>query len=281
MEDIKSRLDSIIINGLLVTSNDTEIDVSQVYGKNKLMKLVGVPLENYIFEGCDLDFKQWFQSKECNLEACTKVLTPYSFIYTCLDCRVNEIGHACEDCFRRSVHFYHEHELRCYDSIYKTCDCGHLDAWKSHPTCPKHIKAERSEGVLPEPFISKLTYIIQYLCQLFEEICTENDSIFDNHMENMLETYLRAKCSNLIPNQEKSSLNAEIDANCRKSCLLIPYDDTFDLDEFIDCLKIIREISGEGGYVDTNDMNEQGYAWVLYLSDVEKCKKSQRINREI
>ncbi|KII72156.1 hypothetical protein RF11_10249 [Thelohanellus kitauei] len=81
------RIGSIIVNGLLVTSNDNGTDVSKIYAKTKLETLGGVPLEEYLFEDFGSDIKHGFDSEEGNLGMCTKVSAPDEPLDSCLDCR--------------------------------------------------------------------------------------------------------------------------------------------------------------------------------------------------
>ncbi|KII63193.1 hypothetical protein RF11_07874 [Thelohanellus kitauei] len=199
MEEVRSRVDSIIINGLLVTSNDTGTDPSQIYSKSRMEKIVCDELVEYIFEWVGFDVKEWFDSDEGKLEMCTRVLHAYYPAITCLDCEFLEEFYMCWDCFVVSEHVNHEYK-RCYSRFFEmTCYCGDVDSCKAHSTCSKHSKAVTSGTVLPEAYLTKFGYIIQYLCELFEKICTMDFPVFDNHMEEMLEAYLLAKDSDTTP----------------------------------------------------------------------------------
>ncbi|KII65634.1 E3 ubiquitin-protein ligase UBR1 [Thelohanellus kitauei] len=279
MEEIRSRIESIIINGLLVTSNDSEKDIRLIYSKTKLDTLVGSPLEDYIFEGSGPDIKQWFESDEGNLGMCTKVLTFDDPMYFCLECRAHDSCRICENCFQKSEHVNHEYKdyiAYCGDW---TCDCGHADAWKCNATCSQHMKSDKSDGVILEPFLTRITHIFQYLCELLEEICTDDHSVLDHRIEKMLENYLSTKDSNSEPDMDEdqgiNSRNTELYANAHKACLLIPFDGLEGLDTFIDCFTQILQIPYEDAEKIAGDMDDHGYSCVRYLSDVDSCEKAK------
>ncbi|KII64782.1 hypothetical protein RF11_03387 [Thelohanellus kitauei] len=61
MEDIKKEIDQIIINGLMMTSNDYDWNAIRIYDRNRLLKLVIDPLRKYAFENCGPCIKDYFE----------------------------------------------------------------------------------------------------------------------------------------------------------------------------------------------------------------------------
>ncbi|KII72155.1 E3 ubiquitin-protein ligase UBR1 [Thelohanellus kitauei] len=281
MEEIKRRIESIIIDGLLVTSNDSEKDIRLIYSKTRLYTLVGSPLEDYIFEGSGPDIKQWFESDEGNLGMCTKILTFEDHMYKCLECRGHDSCRLCEDCLKNPEHVNHEYEDHIAYCTDWTCDCGNVDVWKCHATCSKHMKVDQSRGVVIEPFITKITIIFQYLCELLGEICTDDHSVLDRRMENILGNHLSTKDRNYEQNinEDQNIINTDTEryANTAITCFLIPHDGGNGLNKFIDCFNHILEISNEDAEKLSKDMDEHGYTCVLSPSDVNACEKVQEL----
>ncbi|KII63745.1 E3 ubiquitin-protein ligase UBR2 [Thelohanellus kitauei] len=276
---IKNRIDNIIINGLLVASNDYSTEIDKLYSTVQLEYLVGTFLKEYLFEGFGPDIKQWFDSDEGNTNMCTKVIPVGDSVYICQDCQFKEKSIICYNCFLHSEHVNHEYAVlkSTYDE--RICHCGDEYAWKAHSSCSKHIKSDRSKIVLSANFLNKFSNIMQYLCELIGKICTDDFSIFDNHIEEILNNYLRVNgmrtTPNIYRNRVKRYPNFVIDGNARKSCLLLIEGGTHSSNKYVDCLMTSLKIS----YRDSNnlagDINQYGYSCVQYISDLDECKNSK------
>ncbi|KII64419.1 hypothetical protein RF11_11369 [Thelohanellus kitauei] len=235
MDEVKIRIDNIITYGLLVASNDRSKDVSKIYSRPRLESLVGTLLKEYVFEGFGQRGKEWF--------------------------------------FYDSEHKNHQYKHWVYNNPGGTCDCGDVDAWKSDSTCSKHMEADGSEKLLPAAFLNKFRHILQYLCEILEEICTHGFSIFDNYLEGMLNSNTTP---NIYHNHEINHGNSSIDANALKWCLLVPYDGSYVLDEFIDCFTSSFHMSHEDSESFSMDITECGFGCAKYLVDIDECKKAKK-----
>ncbi|KII63970.1 E3 ubiquitin-protein ligase UBR1 [Thelohanellus kitauei] len=191
MDETKRRIDNIIINGLMVTSNDEERYISQYFSRNRLEVVVREPLKEYILEELDPNIKALFYLESRDLKTCFKIFDPADEVYSCLDCQNNVNCVMCYDCFLCSEHVNHKHEHWKSTKMGLACDCGDTDLWRCNSTCSKHMKAETSFDVLPETFLKKFCNILTYLSELLEDICTGDFSVLDNHMEVILSSYLQ------------------------------------------------------------------------------------------
>ncbi|KII75152.1 hypothetical protein RF11_10446 [Thelohanellus kitauei] len=278
MEEIKRRIDKIIIYGLVITSNDKGKNINQIYSEARLQKIVGDSLEQFVFEGFGLDIMEWFNSDEGNVERCTNVNLEGDPFYLCEDMDSQEELFICYDCFLHSGNLNHQYIPCESTNIEMSCGCGSLNTSECHATCSKHFKTYGSE-VLPETFLNKFSYIIQYCCELLAELCTNDHSVLDNHMEAMLEAYVGLvglnATSNIFNNRKITSLNHAIDFNARKSCLIVLNDDIHDLGEFIECFSETLNICRQSAQAAERDMYEHGYACIRYLFDAAGCQRAK------
>ncbi|KII61020.1 E3 ubiquitin-protein ligase UBR1 [Thelohanellus kitauei] len=279
MEEVKRRIDIIIINGLLIASNDSATGVSEIYSKSRLENLVGGPLKKYVFEGFDPDINEWFDSDSGGLPVCTKIFHPRDQVYTCLDCRSNNTFIICYDCFQHSEHVKHNYIHWKSTRAGDTCDCGDVDAWIRHAACTRHGKTDGAEKELPGAFITKFRYIIIYLCELLKKICTEDSSVFDLHMEEILGTYLSLIELNSETNNAQNLVirgqNVAIDKNARNWCLIFHEDSINEREEFIDSRISELGMSRQESETALCEMDEYGYVCVRYLADFTKCQKAK------
>lgn len=77
---------------------------------------------------------------------CRREFPVVALFYSCLQCRTDECSILCGSCFVNSAHVNHMHEIMSIESGF--CDCGISEAWKSNPTCMKHLQIEQ----LLEPY---------------------------------------------------------------------------------------------------------------------------------
>ncbi|KII72153.1 E3 ubiquitin-protein ligase UBR1 [Thelohanellus kitauei] len=279
MEETKRRIDSIIVQGLLITSNDTGTDVNQIYANHKLETLVAVPLKEYILEGFGPEIKHWFDSNEGNLETCTQVIAAGDFVYLCKDCHRHDLCCICEFCFRDSEHTNHRYEVMKAGFSGYICNCGEKDLWRDHSNCTRHKKFEKSEKGIPEAFLTKFGCIIKYLCELLEKICTADPLVFDRYMETMVETYIRSVDSQPSQKDDKKSIKKDITklspANASKSCLIVLNDGLHPFESYINCFMSLLHRSLEDSKTHTEEIEKFGFTCVQYLTDSSKCKKTQ------
>ncbi|KII62366.1 hypothetical protein RF11_06085 [Thelohanellus kitauei] len=146
------------------------------------------------------------------------------------------------------------------------------------------MKTEGSVNMVPQDFLNKFGQIIQYLCELVQEICEEDGSVFDIHVEEMLETFVRINDSytksNIDKNMNTSSQNASIDANARKPCLLVLEGSTFDHEKFASPCRNWSHKFDENSKTIANNIQEFGYACIRCPSDVNEYKKAKESTQE-
>ncbi|KII69349.1 E3 ubiquitin-protein ligase ubr11 [Thelohanellus kitauei] len=276
MKKVESTINTIIINGLLVTSNDIGTSVGRIYSNERLEALVGAFVEDYVFEGSSSDVKTWFDLDSGGLKMCTRIFRAGDEVYTCLDCQSNNTCMMCYHCFLHSEHVNHNFKIWISTDPCGACDCGDKSAWKCHAICTKHTKADRSERVLPECFLTKFRHVIQHLCKLLGMICMTNSSALDDYVNKLLETYLRIKGSNTTPriyqNWKPDTKNAEIDTNANKYCLVLSDLGISDLRNHIDILKKKLKMTQEDSQAAFSDLENLGYVCVKYLSDIKECQ---------
>ncbi|KII60793.1 hypothetical protein RF11_03001 [Thelohanellus kitauei] len=152
-----------------------------------------------------------------------------------------------------------------------------------------------SEYVIKTDFLNKFSRIILYLCELLEEMCVEDQSGLYTQIEEMIEIYLRDRDSHskldINQNQEISGRKAETNVNIRKSCLIIHNNSIDDLDNFTNNLinnYYDKKYHGYNYYymqseeianvieAGMSDLKENGYACVLFMSDVEECHRQKQ-----
>ncbi|KII62947.1 E3 ubiquitin-protein ligase ubr-1 [Thelohanellus kitauei] len=279
MEEVRRRIDNIIINGLLVTSNDTGADANKIYSNDKLETLVGVPLEEYIFEGFDPEIKQWFDSDEGNLETCTKIIGEGEPVFMCIDCQRHDLCCLCEYCFLHSEHKNHDYQFMEASFSGHICGCGVKIFWRHHSACTRHKKKDKWEVGLPEIFMDRFGCIIKYLCELLEKICTVDTLVLDSHMEQIIDTYIQPKNSqdqqNMDQKSEQKYITTLNDANARKSCLIVLNDGFHPLECYIDCFMSLLQMSLEDSMALSKEIASLGYTCVQYNTDSDKCKETQ------
>lgn len=96
------------------------------------------------YERTELTNKTELDSSENNASEgseCQREYTVDGMFFSCLECRTEEGNILCGTCFVNSVHVNHMHDIRSIDEG-GYCDCGSIKAWKSNPTCMKHLKKE-------------------------------------------------------------------------------------------------------------------------------------------
>ncbi|KII74522.1 E3 ubiquitin-protein ligase UBR1 [Thelohanellus kitauei] len=186
MNEISGRMNTIIIKGLLVSSNDTGTHVREIFTIDRLESLVGVALEEYIFEEVGPDIQKWFFSEHCNLGMCTNVISAGDAIYSCLECQQHDMCVLCENCFMSSQHVNHDCQSKKAKHTGQVCSCGVKDLWKCHSTCTSHSTPQIPTKELPASFMSKFKLVVQYFCELLEKVCNHDQSILDKHVEKMI-----------------------------------------------------------------------------------------------
>ncbi|KII68620.1 E3 ubiquitin-protein ligase UBR1 [Thelohanellus kitauei] len=284
MEERKDKIDAIIINGLMVTSNDKRNSVKEIYDKDRLLTLVGVPLKQYLFEGFSPDVKEWFDSDDGKLSKCNNVIFKDDLSSRCIECERHNECRICEDCFLHSDHLNHSYlKLELFFGM-NTCDCGELESWKKHSTCSLHKKTDRSEIEAPETFFTKLGFIAKYCCEILEKICTEDHSVLDDEIVKMLSRYTQKMnwktVKNFDDDQECIDWRETAVSNANKFCLLIQDEGVHEKRNYLECFKIAEEISNQDSDRLNSEMHEHGYICVIYRSDINECQKAkERMDR--
>ncbi|KII64787.1 hypothetical protein RF11_03392 [Thelohanellus kitauei] len=278
MEEIKGRIDKIIINGLLITSNDYKADAVDIYYLSRFYKLVTEPLEEFVFEGFGNGILN--ESDFCALSKCTRILCPADHLCACIDHQKTNTCNSCNSGFPCSERANHTHKHWVSTYIERTCDCGIIYSWMCDDGCSKHACTKMTRKVLTENFVTKLNSIIEYLCEILAEIISNEYSTLDNHIEEMLDTYLRVNGSITTPyiqhDQGSNYKDAAIDTNSRKSCLVLLDYGIFNIDDFTECFMSALDTSRDSTIAGT-DIYKHGITFARYLSDVDECEKAKQL----
>ncbi|KII64459.1 hypothetical protein RF11_03865 [Thelohanellus kitauei] len=207
MEEVKNRINEIIIDGLLETSNATRIDPENIYSENILVRTdLNLMLGDHVNHILAI-FKhvQMFGIEPIGsigaLIVSSAIQTAFAnIVLNILNIRDTNIPSHCQMLFH-----------------------------KCNSTCSEHLKIDILGRSLPAGFISKFRHIVQYLCELLEGLCNDDYEVLDNKIERILEAYLRLHGPNIKSNATRSTKiniqNAKIDSNAHKSCLIM-FDNT-------------------------------------------------------
>ncbi|KII65255.1 E3 ubiquitin-protein ligase UBR1 [Thelohanellus kitauei] len=280
-EEIKDKIDEIIINGLLLTSSDKRNSPTLIYEKNSLKTLIGVPLEQYLFEALGPDAKQWFDSDDGKLPKCTKIIFKDDLNNRCIDCERHNGCCICEDCFLQSEHVNHSYIPLELSFGMNTCDCGELESWEQQSTCSLHQKTERSEIQAPREFLSKLSCIVKYFCELLEKICIQNHTVLDKEIERMIAWYIQNQGAKMVKTfvdgQKCMDWMESAVKNANKLCLLIQDEGVHDRRNYSECWEIAEDISREHSGDLNLEMHDNGYVCVIYRSGLDECQNAKEL----
>ncbi len=149
--------------------------------------LIG-PLEAYLCKSLDnINVLKNLSSLDNTSRICGKIFKLEEKAYFCQDCSYDITRVLCNDCFRNSKHRDHRYKiLKTEGNGY--CDCGDIDAWKSHPHCDNHAPTESSTNQdennpdlvinkLPTDLIDRFTKLIKCVLFYLVEILSIEDEI--------------------------------------------------------------------------------------------------------
>ncbi|KII64785.1 hypothetical protein RF11_03390 [Thelohanellus kitauei] len=280
MAQIRGRIDEILINGMLVTSNDARADVTDIYHRCRLKELVTKPLKEFALEGFGSGIRDEFDFGFAANPKFINILDQEEDFYAGINHQKTNTCSPCYSHFRCSEREKDMHKKLTSTYIERTCEHGIDFTRIPFGGCYTHFDTNRSEKILPEDFIKKIRPIIQYLCEFIVEIVSLDYSILDNHIEEMLETYIRKNGSNTKPSfqQDKECTIGDmaVDTNSRKYCLILLDHCIYDIDEFAACFSNALGLDERSGDIRT-DIYKHGITFVQYLSNVDDCQKGKNL----
>ncbi|KII72453.1 E3 ubiquitin-protein ligase UBR1 [Thelohanellus kitauei] len=274
LNQVKSRLNYIIVNGLLLSVHDGDANSRNPFLESKLKKLVKDSIQDFLFSGFGEEVKNAFYSDSGIMARCTKVFSPGDTIYSCLDCRRDKTCVLCNDCFFRSDHVNHNYKSRESSINGGCCDCGDQDCWKKDNACTQHNVSGESVEDIPNEFMIKFGYILEHLFTSLEKSLSSDYNLLDSETEYLLDTFIDQNISGFGADQfENHPLTSKeiktANQNSRKWCLIVVSDSFKEIDcpALLETLSISREDAKELAI----EVNSKGYGCIKYSQYYNEC----------
>lgn len=150
--------------------------IDNVFDEVNIQNLLFAPLEEFICGGSPKEVFDRISRLDDPPSICGKVFKLSEPTYNCRECGTDPTCVLCVDCFKKSEHRNHRYKMST-SSGGGCCDCGDVEAWKSHPHCKTHIlgtlEGTSQEVQFPEDMQerTKITFqaVLQYAYQLLTD----------------------------------------------------------------------------------------------------------------
>lgn len=147
--------------------------IDNVFDEVNIQNLLFAPLEEFICGGSPKEVFDRISRLDDPPSICGKVFKLSEPTYNCRECGTDPTCVLCVDCFKKSEHRNHRYKMST-SSGGGCCDCGDVEAWKSHPHCKTHIlgtlESTSKEVQFPDDMRerTKITFqaVLQYAYQL-------------------------------------------------------------------------------------------------------------------
>ncbi|KII63362.1 E3 ubiquitin-protein ligase UBR1 [Thelohanellus kitauei] len=171
MEEINAQIDTIIIRGMLITSERHGSYPRTIYTDDNLLELLNEQIMDMCFEKVDLYTMTLYSSNRGAICTCINIIEYGAKAYMCTDCASDAWNSICEICFMNSTNVKHSY-VPAVNNLQCLCNCGNCEAYKNTPPCSKHGIPANSR-TLPSIFVKRIRNVIRQLLRYLQLVCDD------------------------------------------------------------------------------------------------------------